>query len=588
MKRACRVLLLVLLGAAPAGATIDYSISLAQPELHRFRVTMRVPDVADALRVQMPAWNALYQIRDFAHRVQQIRARADDRPAALHKLDKLTWEVRPARPAGQAPAAVTIEYAVVWDEPGPFNSQLDPSHAFLNFAMVLLYVPERRGEDVRVEFLDLPAGWSLATSLRPGGSSSSVRAPSYDALADAPVEIGRFEEERFEVSGARVRVVVHGTAWNRAALRDALRRIVEYQTRLMGEVPFEEFLFIYHFGLGGNGGMEHAESTAIALGANAGAAGISAHEFFHLWNVKRLRPRSLEPVDYTRENWTRALWFAEGVTSTYAAFTLVRTGLWSREQFLADLAQQIAALESRPARLWQSAEQASLDAWLERYALHDRPDLSISYYNKGQILGVLLDILIRDATENRRSLDDVFRHLNREFARRQRFYNDTEDVRAAVERVAGRSFADFFARYVAGTAELPCAETLALAGLELVARGQPQADFGFRVAARARDTHVVADVHPGTPAEAAGLRPADVLLTLDGQPFPRDASAFLRQRRPGQRVRLAFRRGAETLETTLELGAGGARAYELRERSRAVPKQRRILEGLLRGTTDPE
>jgi predicted metalloprotease with PDZ domain len=213
--------------------------------------------------------------------------------------------------------------------------------------------------------------------------------------------------------------------------------------------------------------MEHANSTAIHLGSSQGAAGISAHEFFHLWNVKRIRPRSLEPVDYAREQWTRALWFAEGVTNTYGEFTLVRTGLVSPQQFYDSLAGATTQLQSRPARLWKSVEEASLDAWLEKYGLHNRPDQSISYYNKGQVLGVLLDILIRDATDNRSSLDDVLRDLNEEYARRGRFYDDSAGIRAAVERRAGRSFAEFFARYVAGTDELPMAETLALAGLTL-------------------------------------------------------------------------------------------------------------------------
>jgi predicted metalloprotease with PDZ domain len=248
-----------------------------------------------------------------------------------------------------------------------------------------------------------------------------------------------------------------------------LERIVVSQTTLMREVPFDEFLFLYHVGEGG-GGMEHANSTAIHTGSLNGVAGVSAHEFFHLWNVKRIRPHSLEPVDYTRENWTRALWFAEGVTSTYGCYTLVRSGLWTPKQFLDDLADEISGLEARRARMWKSVEEASLDAWLEKYGAYRRPDSSISYYNKGQILGMLLDILIRDATRNHKSLDDVLRRMNEEFARKGRHYADSADVRATIEQVAGRSFEEFFARYVAGTDELPCAEVFSLAGLRLARR----------------------------------------------------------------------------------------------------------------------
>ena len=215
--------------------------------------------------------------------------------------------------------------------------------------------------------------------------------------------------------------------------------------------------------------------------------------------MKRIRPQALEPVDYTREMCTRALWFAEGVTNTYAAYTLVRTGLWSHAQFLADLGEQINELESRPARAWQSAEESSLDTWLEKYRLYNRPEFSISYYNKGQLLGVALDILIRDATDNRASLDDVMRRMNREYALRGRYYDDSAGVERAVEEVvreakpssapgtepdaernaapaAGSAdFADFFKRYVSGTDEMPFADLLARAGLTLGMLSQSKA-----------------------------------------------------------------------------------------------------------------
>jgi len=162
--------------------------------------------------------------------------------------------------------------------------------------------------------------------------------------------------------------------------------------------------------------MEHANCTAIYVSSASYLQNVSGHEFFHAWNVKRIRPASLEPVDYTHEMYTRALWFAEGVTNTYAAYALVRTGLWSKQEFYQDLSGQISELEGRPAEQWQSAEQSSLDAWLEKYALYNQPQRSVSYYTKGQVLGVLLEIIIRDRTDNQKSLDDVLRTMNRDFA----------------------------------------------------------------------------------------------------------------------------------------------------------------------------
>jgi len=198
---------------------------------------------------------------------------------------------------------------------------------------------------------------------------------------------------------------------------------------------------------------------------------LPAHEFFHAWNVKRIRPRTLEPVDYAKEQYTRALWFAEGVTSTYGAYTLERTHLWSKDEFYRDVASQITELESRPAHKWQSAEDSSLDAWLEKYDDYNLPARSISYYNKGQILGVMLDLAIRDATDNRKSLDDVIRRMNDEYAKQHKFYDDSEGIRAAVEEVAGTSFEDFFRRYVNGVDEIPFEKFLDMAGLQLRIEG---------------------------------------------------------------------------------------------------------------------
>ncbi|HEX2713322.1 MAG TPA: hypothetical protein VHM88_14075 [Candidatus Acidoferrales bacterium] len=581
------LLALVALFDLPAQATIRYAVSAAQPERHQFHVTMTIPGVQKEVLVQLPAWNALYQVRDFAHRVTSLRA-VDEAPRelAVLKLDNQTWRV-------SGNGAITVDYAVFWDEPGAFSSQLNPSHAFINLATILFYVPGRRGEDARIVFDNLPPAWRIAVELPPGEMAAgrptgAYVAASYDALVDAPVELGQFEEFRLEGVVPRVRVVVHGENWKRDVLSETLRRIVTNELQMMGGAPFDEYLFIYHIGgetAGAMGGMEHANSTAIFVESTPYVANVTAHEFFHLWNVKRIRPASLEPVDYTREQATRALWFAEGVTNTYGAYVLVRTGLWSRKEFYADLAWVVTELESRPARRWQSAEQSSLDAWFEKYPLYLRPDFSISYYNKGQLLGVLLDILLRDSTDNRSSLDDLMRALNDDFARRGRFYRDSADIRAVAERLAGRNLEDFFARYVSGTDELPCADFLARAGLTLKAT-EARTAFGFFPASGLDGTVVATQVEMGSPPERAGLREGDALLALNGAPFPHRPERWLRDHHAGEVVRLRLRRDGAEKEISFVLQQGEERAYVVEEVRHPTPNQRRILEGILRGTTD--
>jgi predicted metalloprotease with PDZ domain len=468
------VMVLLLISAQAANATIRYSVSVESPEKHIFHVVMTVPVRSSDVLVALPAWNALYQVRDFAVRVRDVEAvctPSGDGSLRVLAIDKQTWRMKLGGACGQnGKNSVEIRYSIQWDDPGPFNSQLNEHHAFVNLAEILMYVPDRRAEDTRVTFKDLPAGWNITSELAAGSEPDSFVAPSYDALVDAPVEAGKYDEFSFESGGGHFRVIVDAANWNRGRLENSLSRITAYELQLMGGAPFQEFTFFFHIGpeaVNGAGGMEHANSTAIADTSLEGATSVAAHEFFHVWNVKRIRPQSLEPVDYTKEQYTRALWFAEGVTNTYSAFTLERTGLWSKKQFYDDLASQIQRVEHHPAHEWQSAEESSLDAWFEKYDAYNTPDRSISYYDKGQILGDMLDLAIRDATDNHKSLDDVLRLMNDKYAKKGKFYDESVDIRAAVEEVAGKSFEEFFRFYVSGVSEIPYNDFLGFAGLQL-------------------------------------------------------------------------------------------------------------------------
>ncbi len=576
--------------ASGASATIGYSISLAQPDQHFFHVTMTIPDVHAQVIVQLPAWNATYQIRDFASRIQDLGA-TDESGQRLpaEKLDKQTWRVT-------GNGKLTVIYAIFWDESSPFASQLNATHAFLNLAEVLMYVPNRRKEDTAFGFDDMPPKWNIVTSsvmveVEMGGLEELViLAHSYDEMVDAPVEVGGFQ--KFDLPGITppVHVAVHGEKWDKQELIDGLSRIVRYETQLMGGAPYSSYTFIFHIGPGSNGGgggMEHANSTAIGAGSVSSAISTAAHEFFHLWNVKRIRPQTLEPLDYTKEMYTRALWFAEGVTSTYASYTEVRTGMWTPQRFYDDVAQQISELQSRPARRWQSVEESSLDAWLEKYPQYNQPEFSISYYNKGQLDGLLLDVLIRDATDNRKSLDDVMRSMNDNFAKKGHFYNDSADIEATAETVAGASFHDFFARFVAGTDEVPFADILAKAGLSLTTTPASRADIGFETsAAFAGNQIMVSSVGADGPAQQAGIHAGDVILSLNGEAVPRAITRWTQQHKPGEVVKVRVRRQNEETELALTLGSRTVQEYHVQELKDAGDKQRRIRDGLLKGTTN--
>jgi len=576
----------VLLGVcSSSSATIRYEVSLAHPEQHQFHVTMTIPDVTGEVTLQMPAWNALYQIRDFSDRVQHVEAFAGSERAPIEKMDKQTWRIR-------GNGTIRIQYAIFWDEVGPFASQLNSEHAFINPAMVLLYVANRRAEAVHIGMPDVPEQWRVA-----GASIQSVEsmgrsrnffgdAASYDELADGPIEAGKFEE--FQLIGIKpeIWVAIHGDNWKRKKVEEDLKRICQYELRLMEGAPFKRYTFILHIGkAAGGGGMEHANSTAIGVPSDEYLPGVAAHEFFHLWNVKRIRPATLEPVDYAKEQYTRALWFAEGVTNTYGAYTLVRSGIWSKEQFYSDLGSQITDLENRPANRWQSAEQSSLDAWLEKYPLYNQPEYSVSYYTKGQVLGDLLDILIRDRTENEKSLDDVLRAMNSEFAKRGKTYRDSLDVRLTAEKVAGGSFEDFFGKYVSGVEPFPYQQVLSLAGLELRITERQRPTLGFTAARDAAGMLVVQSVTADGPAELADLRVGDTILVWNGGEVPRRTDRWLREQKPRDLLKLWIGREGKKVSLEFRLGEIKETFYGVTEDGHAGEKARHIREGLLHGVT---
>jgi len=550
---------------------------------------MEIPDVHDEVKLQMAAWNALYEIRDFSSHVQQVEAYADGKRVDIVKVDKLTWDVH-------ASGTITVKYSTFWDDSGPFNSQLNSDHAFINPAMILLYVPDRRAELVNLSLRDLPSLWNIASAtpsvitLLDRIRVVTLMAPSYDVLCDGPIELSNFEEFTIHDLTPAVHVVIHGDNYKKRDVEAILRKICMYEIKLMEGAPYDNYTFIFHIGKaagGGGGGMEHSNSTAIYVPSVEYLPNVSAHEYFHLWNVKRIRPASLEPVDYTHEMYTRALWFAEGVTNTYGSYALVRSGVWNKQEFYGDLSSQITELETRPAEQWQSAEQSSLDTWLDKYALYNQPQSSVSYYTKGQVLGVLLDILIRDRTDNQRSLDDVMRAMNQEFAKSGRFYRDSLDVRLTAEKITGSGLEGFFNDYVSGANSLPYKDLFSKAGLGLEQKESIHAVLGFTTEREPDGSRTVASVDSGSSAEKSGLQVGDEILRWNNDSVPRRPDRWVTQQKPGEDLHLQINRVGSPQMLVVRLGEQHTRLFVVTELPEASDRAKRIRDGLLHGTTDP-
>ena len=551
---------------------------------------MVVPDAGPSLEIQFPAWNALYQIRDFVRNVEDLRARCDGPSRELAPVDENTW-----RTAYGPCARLEVTYAVYANEEGPFSCVLNDNHAFLNFAQVLFYTPGNRDREARLRFL-LPPDWKLRTLLDDSEASGEFEAANYDLLADSPAEAGRFEEYSYHQGGAEYRVVVHSDSADYSAqkLLESLQRITATETELMRETPFSRYTFILHFPREGGGGMEHRNGTAISFPVGdlstrwEGLESVIAHEFFHLWNVKRIRPQGLEPVDYIHGNDTRDLWFSEGVTTTYQELTLLRSGLIKRQTFYKHVAEDIERLQERSARRFQSAELSGLDAWLERYTDYYRPERSISYYNKGALLGFLLDLGIRHASANRHSLDDLMRRLNDDFGHRGRFFTQGDLQRLAAELAPPTEWVKaFFRDYVSGTRELDYATYLGYAGLELRAETEKRPALGFLAERSVNGPIIVEWVETGSSAERAGLRRGDILLRINGEKLivlPQDVVGL----KPGHGIQLDVRRRSKTITLKFDLGTETITRYAIREIPNPGDDQLRVLRGWLNGTTNDE
>ena len=572
---------------AQSPTALRYTVDLSSPEQHLVEVQIALPVGSAPRDLQLPVWNALYQVRDFAQYVNWVHAKdRSGKPLSVREMDKSRWRIEGAE------AGAIVDYQIYVDSFGPFGAQLNSHHAFFNLAQILMYPVDARSTPLNLHFNHVPEGWHTATplTLTSGGDFS---APNYDRLVDSPVEIGNFQESEFDEAGGHFRVIIDADPadYDMAKIVAALHKIVAAATSWMNDRPFDTYTFIYHFPRGpAGGGMEHAFSTAIDLNADSiklslgSLTSVTSHEFFHLWNVKRIRPQTLEPVDYTKENYTRALWFSEGVTSTAEGTIQLRAGLLDEKQYLSRLGEQITELQRRPAHLTQSAEESSLDAWLEGNGYYRRPERSVSYYNKGELLGVVLDLAVREASHGQASLREVLQWMNDHYAKKGRFFNDSDGIREAAEAVSHADLAAFFAKYVAGTEEIPWDDFLRPVGLRVEATTDTTPDAGF-IATRNFDGPMsVGAVTPGSEAERAGLQVGDTVIELQGKTGGQESRQELARLNPGDSltVKVRSRRGAER-ELKWKIGGRQEISYEVKDLDHVSAEQRARRTAWLKG-----
>lgn len=516
----------------------SYLVEPLDLHAHLLRVTLTLPDPAPRQRLSLPVWiPGSYLVREFARHVEHVEARQGGRSCSLQKVDKTSW-VAQCQP-GQGP--LQVQARVYAFDPSVRAACLDDRRGFFNGTSLLLRAEGREQHKHRLEIAGLPPGWRVATAMPPvrvrAEGQGVYEAADYDELVDHPFELGPFWEGRFEACGVPHRFVVAGAPanFNGDRLIEDARRICEAQIRFWhgrGRPPFERYVFMLHAVEEGYGGLEHRASTALICRRQdlpvrpAPAAtgdvptrsegyvtllGLISHEYFHTWNVKRLRPVELAPVDYTRENHTSLLWFFEGFTSYYDDLFLRRAGLIDVPRYLQLLARTVHAVEQTPGRHVQSVAEASFDAWTKYYrADENTPNLTVSYYTRGALVALALDLSLRVAG---RSLDEVMRLL---WKRSGGGAVALTDIMAAVREVGGVALARKLGAWVHRPGDLPLAPLWRRVGIEVLREPPTVAQrLGLRAQERDGRVHVKAVLREGA-AHRAGMSAGDEWIGVNG------------------------------------------------------------------------
>ena len=570
--------------AAQAREAIRYTLRFPAPQTSYVEVEAIVPtDGRASVEMMMAVWTpGSYLIREYERNVEAVQAHAGTRALPIEKTVKNRWRIT----TGGA-REVTVRYRVYSHEMTVRNNWVEADFAMLNGAPTYLTLVETgaRPHDVRLE---LPAAWKTSVTgmpEAPDGAPHHYRAPDYDTLVDSPIVAGNPAIHRFSVDGTPhllVDVGEGGLFDGQRAARD-LERIVQTGKQLWGSLPYDKYVF-FNVLVSASGGLEHKNSVLMMASRWATGTrekylawlGLASHEYFHLWNVKRLRPIELGPFDYEHENYPRSLWISEGLTDYYADLQLARAGLYTPGEYLRELSNAIRTLQTTPARLQQTAEMASFDAWIKQYRPDDNTiNSTISYYTKGAVLGFLLDARVRAATSDAKSLDDVMRLAFARYSGAKGF--TPEDFRKTASEVAGTDLGPWFTRALESTDELDYGPALEWFGLECPAAPAPDdtpAWLGAKMKIEEQRL-LVENVPRGTPAAAAGVNPGDEILAIDDfRVLPEDLDERLAAYRPGRRVVLLVSRRDELKRLDVTLGDAPLDRWNLQVRSGATPQQR--------------
>ncbi len=593
--------------------TFHFTVDCREPGYHVYHMTLTVAGLpAGKHTLTLPVWTpGAYEVQDFARHVFNMHVEMDEKPLEVYHLGKSQWGFDT-----YGESQVTVRYQVYADELGVDTSHLDQSHAYFNGAQLFFLVDDYKDQPYDV-LIQAPPGWHVSTGLDVvEGNPFHYRARDYDILIDSPAEIGTHRVLTFTVDQKPHHIAIWGHGNEDAEkLTHDVEAIVQAQRDLFGGLPYDHYTFILHLSDRGTGGLEHLNSTTCGTGRFAyrprkkyrHVLQLISHEFFHLWNVKRIHPEMLGPFDYNREVYTHLLWAMEGFTDYFATLTLRYAELFNTKEYLDNLADNIKAYEKKPGRLVQSLAESSFDTWIKLYKPDaDSPNRTISYYLKGDLVGTCLDLEIRRRTNRQYGLDEVLRRLYDRYGAHgigfpESVYQET------VEEVAGSSFEEFFQAYINGTTPVPFETFLGYAGLRLErsyknpnaddddtkdkkTTGQPLPWLGVDIGTGDHQTLVVKVSYTSGPA-ADKLNPGDQLLAINGYQVKTEEDLKDRitlDHAIGDTIEVSyFRRGR--LETvSLVLGTAPPDEVKILPEENATEDQKALYEAWLRAPWKPE
>lgn len=505
---------------------IFYQVSMPQPTSHLFEVTLTIDHWQESqLNLKMPVWTpGSYLVREYSRNLQDFTAQDSQNKARLifEKVSKNHWQVET-----ENSTSIIIFYRVYAHELSVRTNHLDDSHGYFNGAALFLYIPGLESLSSVLEVIPPQTDWKVTTTLESlEGKPNTFLVPDFDTLVDSPVEVGTHQYYKFQVRKKNHQLAIWGSGNINAekVIRD-MEKIIEVEADLYGGLPYDNYSFLLHLSNNGFGGLEHKNSCTL----NYSRFGfrdsekynrfmqLVAHEFFHLWNIKRIRPKALEKFDYEQENYTPSLWFSEGTTSYYDLLIPLRAGLYNSKVFLANLGKEITRFLLTSGREVQPLAESSFDAWIKLYRRDANSDNSqMSYYLKGELVSLLLDLLIRDRTENQRSLDDVMRQMWEKFGKNEIGFSENQ-LQEVIQSVANRDLTNFFQDCLHTTKELPFNDYLEPFGLRLQAVQENNAipHTGLKVQSE-NGKEMIKFVAANSPAQVAGISPDDELLALNG------------------------------------------------------------------------